>query len=161
MERKTTGEGVSKIMGGTYNYDTPKMLGKAILQDDLMGKYDEFLNKYKDKSDRELFEEISRVQSKLSPEVKRQHIRNLEYLSQMGGFVDEEVKKRINFAKRLIVIDDATEKTDSSMDVSTAQFFGGSSLLLFFLLLTTLFRGRRYYYGPYRRPFRGPFTRPY
>lgn len=133
-------------MSDTFNNNLVDALNKSFLDNETYNKYSEFVEEKKDKSDRYFYNEIEKVQSDVSNELKARHLNNLEYLSKMEGFINEDIRRRIEYIKSLIKI----EESESLQDIES-QFFGGSSLLLWFLLVTVLFRkGGRNRRGFYR-----------
>ncbi|SET80041.1 hypothetical protein SAMN05660297_03548 [Natronincola peptidivorans] len=107
-----------------------------------IGKFNDFMAQYGDRSDYEIFQEIAETKSQLSQDLLNQHIKNLDALSQMNGFVTNTNKQRIAAVKEVL-----SEGTGSSTDsiVDSQFFFGGTSLLLWFLILAAI----------WRRPFGG------
>lgn len=139
-------------MPDTFNTNLVDALNKSFLDNESYNKYSEFVEDKKDKSDRYFYNEIEKVQSEVSNELKARHLNNLEYLSKMEGFINDDIKRKIEYIKSLIKV----EESESLQDIES-QFFGGSSLLLWFLLVTVLFRkggrnrrGRRNRRGFYR-----------
>lgn len=128
------------------NNNVANIISKVILSEDLMKKYEEFQKEYSDKSNDYLLREINRVKGEVSQEIRLQHIKNLEYLAQMEGFVTDEVKQKIAVVKEVLNIEDISSNVNPN---PSNQFLTGSSLLLWFLLVSLLFRP-----GFFRRPFR-------
>lgn len=137
-------------MPDTFNTNLVDALNKSFLDNETYNKYSEFVEDKKDKSDRYFYIEIEKVQSEVSNELKARHLNNLEYLSKMEGFINEDIKRKIEYIKSLIKV----EESESLQDIES-QFFGGSSLLLWFLLVTVLFRkgGKNRRGGRNRRGF--------
>jgi hypothetical protein len=134
-----------------FNNNRVYMINRMILNDEEMKEFEKYMEEYGQVPDRYLLREISRVQRELPNELKMQHINNLEQLSKMQGFVDDEIRNKINSVKRIIIIDNSSS-TDNTENISEdIGYFEGSSLLLWFLLLTFLFRRRNYYYRSIRR----------
>lgn len=133
-----------------YNNNMNYLLNRMIIGEESVDRYDEFLNEYGQKSDEELYQEISKVQADVSNEAKKIHVRNLERLSRMEGFVDDDVRRRVEKVKGLIKIEESGSRRYSR---GSAQYFYGTSLLLWFLLVTALFRKPYYRYGYRRRPY--------
>ena len=134
------------------------MFNRVVYDEDMISQFDEFTNEYTNKSDRELYAEIEKIQSEVDINVKKKHINNLEHLAQMEGFVSAETAQHIDRIKKLIKVDESSSSSKSVDERSFhAQFASRSSLLLWFLLVTALFRGRK---RKFRRPIRRPF-RPY
>ena len=131
--------------------DVANIINKMILSEDLTKNYEEFQKKYSDKSNDYLLQEIDKVKDEVSQEIRLQHIKNLEQLSQMEGFVTDEVRQKIAVVKEVLNVEDMSSNVNPN---PSNQFFSGSSLLLWFLLVTVLFRP-----GFFRRPFRRPFRR--
>ncbi|MCC5910597.1 MAG: hypothetical protein JJT76_09195 [Clostridiaceae bacterium] len=107
-----------------------------------IGEFNDFMVQYGDKSDYDIYRQIVDTKSELSQDLLNQHIKNLDSLSQMNGFVTDATKQRIAAVKEILTAD--TGSSNSQANVET-QFFGGTSLLLWFLILA----------GIWRRPFRG------
>lgn len=128
-----------------FNNNRVHMINRMILNDEEMKKFEKYMEEYGQTPDRYLLREISRVQRELPNELKMQHINNLEQLSKMQGFVDDEVINKINSVKRIIVIDNNSNTNNIENINEDMGYFEGSSLLLWFLLLTFLFRRRNYY----------------
>lgn len=139
-------------MEDNYNTNLSHLLNRIIIGEESVKKYDDFLKKYGNRSDEYIYEEISKVQADVPEDIKRIHVRNLDHLSNMEGFIDGETRSKINKIKELVKYD---ESSRNSRRINTEYYFGGSSLLLWFLLVTVLFR--RSYYRRYRRPLRRPF----
>ncbi|WDV45297.1 hypothetical protein PV797_17470 [Clostridiaceae bacterium M8S5] len=118
-----------------YNNNMNLVLSSAILTDKDMEEYKKFMKKYEKRSDRYLIREIRRIQRKVSTENKKLHAKNLDKLAQMDGFVDDFSKRKINYVKNLININDSNAEAEVE-----GQFFDGASLLLWFLLLVIIFR---------------------
>lgn len=102
-------------------------------------EFDKFLDEYGDKTDEELYEEVSRIQDQVPVELKKKHLNNLEQLAKMQGFVNDETREKINKIKELINVD--TVSSWGRRRINSQFFFGGASLLLWFLLVVILFRG--------------------
>ncbi len=142
---------MSELSKNNFGY----MFNRVIYDEDIMKQFDEFSNEYTDKSDRELYTEIEKVQSEVSTEVKKKHINNLEHLAQMEGFMSDGTVRDIDRIKKIIKIDESSSRFKNvNRESIDAQFVSRSSLLLWFLLVTVLYRGRRRYRRPYRFPFR-------
>lgn len=139
-------------MNGDYNYNIGYILNGVIFGEEGLDKFDEFLKIYGDKSDEYLYEEIKKIQAEVPTEVKRMHLKNLEHLTQMEGFITDEIKEKIQKIRKLLQIDNASTPPRRRRYNVQFYFFNGSSLLLWFLILVVLFRRR-----PFRRPFFGPF----
>lgn len=131
-----------------FNSNMSHLLNRMILGEESVDKYDEFLKQYGEKSDEELFDEINKLQSEVPDDIKKIHLRNLDRLSRMEGFVDSKVRERIDYIRETIKIEESSDRRYSR----NVQYFGGSSLLLWFLLVTALFR-RPIYRRGYRRRY--------
>ena len=129
------------------------MFNNIFYDDNTMKQFDKFAEEYANKTDAELYEAIEKAQAEVDMETKKKHIRNLELLAQVEGFVDDATVNNINNIKSLIKIDEASSNVKRYRGRRIEpQFFGASSLLLWFLLVVVLFRGSRF-----RRPFGRPF----
>ncbi|EOD00834.1 hypothetical protein [Caldisalinibacter kiritimatiensis] len=127
------------------------MFNRLLYDEAVIEELDKYSKEYQDKTDREILAEIEKVQAEVPNEVKLQHIKNLELLSKMEGFKEENPMADMEFLKQLIRVD---ENASESRTLSRRQYVSGSSLLLWFLLLTVLYK------RPFnRRPFRKPFRR--
>ncbi|RKD30880.1 hypothetical protein [Thermohalobacter berrensis] len=134
-----------------YNNNLAYMLNRIMMGEEEYKKFEEFMDEYGDKSDDYLYREIEKVQAEVSNDLKRQHLKNLEYVAKMEGFVTDETRRKIERVKGIIKIDEDVESRSPYYRrpyYYRGDFFRGSSLLLWFLLLTLLFRQRRF-----RRPF--------
>lgn len=128
--------------------------------EDTMIQFDEFAKEYESKTDAQLYEAIEKTQAEVDIEIKKKHIKNLELIGQMEGFIDETTTRSINEIKKLIKVEETSSRARGYSRYNRrrveAQFFSSSSLLLWFLLVTVLFRGSRF-----RRPFGFFSFRPY
>lgn len=133
------------------------MFNNVFYDENTMTQFEAFNEEYANKTDAELYEAIEKAQGDVDVEIKKKHIKNLELMGQMEGFIDDTTVKNINDIKQLIKIDEVPSETRRySGRRIESQFFSSASLLLWFLLVAVLFRGRRF-----RRPFgRFPY-RPY
>ncbi|WP_069649366.1 hypothetical protein [Caloranaerobacter ferrireducens] len=129
------------------------MFNRILYDDIIINKFNEFLEKYADKSDKYIYQEIERVQKEVPDAVKVRHIKNLEAISKFEGFVTEDIKREIEKLKRLINVDSSENEKISNRELES-QFFSPSSLLLWFLLLVIIYRRRRYRRPYHRRPYR-------
>ncbi|KPU27987.1 hypothetical protein TR13x_01170 [Caloranaerobacter sp. TR13] len=129
------------------------MFNRILYDDIIINKFNEFLEKYEDKSDKYIYQEIERVQKEVPDAVKRRHIKNLEAISKFEGFVTEDIKREIEKLKRLINVESSENKKISDRELEN-QFFSPTSLLLWFLLLVMIYRRRRYRKPYHRRPYR-------
>lgn len=124
--------------------DFGNMFSGIIYDENIRTQFDEFSKNYSDKSEREIYREIDRVQSEVSNDIKKRHIKNLETLAQMEGFINERTVRDITRIKRLIRLDETSSSNTKNIET---QYTSPTSLLLWFLLLTSIWRGR------YRRGF--------
>ncbi|AOY77529.1 hypothetical protein [Clostridium formicaceticum] len=108
-----------------------------------IGQFNDFMAEYGDKSDYEIFQEIAETKSQLSQDLLSLHIKNLDSLSQMNGFVTDVTEQRIAAVKEILT--EGTDSSNSGSSVDSRFFFGGTSLLLWFLILAAI----------WRRPFGG------
>ncbi|KAB3530506.1 hypothetical protein [Alkaliphilus serpentinus] len=109
-----------------------------------IGKFNEFMEEFGDVSDYDLYKQILDTKSKVSANVLNQHMKNLDALSSMTGFVTDSTKGRIELVKRVLNTDTGSSKPKSHVE---NQFWGGSSLLLWFLILAAIWR-RPFFGGP-------------
>lgn len=128
-------------MPRNYNNNLNFVLNNSILSDKDMEEYKQFMKKYDKKSDRYLIREIKKVQKQVSIENKKLHVKNLETLANMDGFVNDFTKRKIRYVNKLLDLNDASAESEVE-----GQFFDGSSLLLWFLLLVIIFRQNVHYY---------------
>ncbi|MDR5659639.1 hypothetical protein RH915_09040 [Serpentinicella sp. ANB-PHB4] len=113
-----------------------------------IGEFNDFMTQYGDLSDYDLFNEILVTKNEVSQSELQSHIKNLDALSQMDGFVNDFTRQRIELVKEVLNTDSSTTPQSK---IEKQFLFGGSSLLLWFLTLAAI----------WRRPFRGPrFRRP-
>lgn len=111
-----------------------------------LGQFDEFMTQYGELSEPYVYREIAEVKSKVSKEVLQQHIKNLDALYQMDGFVTDSHRQRIHIVRSILTEDIPSENNlHLSKDVE-GQFLYGSSLLLWFLTLLAIWR-RPYGWG--------------
>ncbi|MBS4534621.1 hypothetical protein GOQ29_03225 [Clostridium sp. D2Q-14] len=127
-----------------FNNNMGHLLNRMILGEESVDKYDEFLKEYGQKSDEELFVEIDKIQKEVPDGIKSIHLRNLDRLARMEGFVDSDTIDKIDYVKKIIKVEESSNRRYSGVNV---QYFGGTSLLLWFLLLTVLFRRPRFRRG--------------
>ncbi|WP_066502170.1 hypothetical protein [Abyssisolibacter fermentans] len=128
-------------MPRNYNNNLNFVLNNSILSDKDMEEYKQFMKKYDKKSDRYLIREIKKVQKQVSIENKKLHVKNLETLANMDGFVNDFTKRKIRYVNKLLDLNDASAESEVE-----SQFFDGASLLLWFLLLVIIFRQNTHYY---------------
>lgn len=134
-------------MTQSYENDFAYVINKGILSQEQMKKIDKYAQEYQDKSEEYILNEIMKVKSQVSPSIINQHIKNLDHLSQMEGFVTEDMKYRISRVKNVLETPLKNPQTNPE-----SQFFGGGALLLWFLVLAAIWRRPYYYRRPYRRP---------
>lgn len=130
-------------MANNFGY----MFNRLLYDESVLEELDKYSSQYEGKSDRELHEEIQRVQKEVPNEIKVQHMKNLELLSQMDMFSQQSYKSNVSYLKSLVEID---ESVPYSSSIPRSQYVSGSSLLLWFLLVVALYR-RPYYRRGYRR----------
>ena len=114
--------------------DTLKML---IFPADQIEKYNEFKKQYENVSTRQIYREIARLKNEVSQEVLDQHIQNLDAIANMGGFINEGHKGKIEQIKSLLGYQNVSRARGSSLRVET-EFVSGTSLLLWFLILVAI-----------------------
>ncbi len=113
---------------------------KTILNESQIKELEGYEKQYANKSDQFILREIYRIKPTVSANVINQHIKNLDHLYQMEGFVNQEQKKRIMAVKK--ILSRPSQRAQSNVE---GQFFVGSALLLWFLVLAAIWR-RPYYY---------------
>jgi len=126
------------------------MFNRLFYDEPVLNKLEEYSKQYENKSEREIYSEIQRVQKEVPNEVKVQHLKNLELLSQMDMFSQQSHKSNVSYLRDLVEID---ENDYNSSHLSRSQYVTGSSLLLWFLLVTSLYRRPYYRRGFGRRGF--------
>ncbi len=102
----------------------------VIFPSDQMEKYNEYQKQYGNLPTRQIFREMARVKGEVSQEVLDQHIQNIDALSNMGGFITDSQKGRIEQVKTLLKYPNA----ETAKNVET-EYVSGTSLLLWFLIL--------------------------
>ena len=136
------------------------MFSNVFYDEDTMSQLDGFSKEYESKTDAQLYEAIEKTQAEVDIEIKKKHVKNLELMAQMEGFIDDTTTRSINDIKKLIEIEETSSSARGYSRYNSrrieAQFFSSSSLLLWFLLVTVLYRGSRF-----RRPFGFFSFRPY
>ena len=113
----------------------------ALTEDDLT-KIEQYQEIYADKPENYLLREIIETKNMVSENVLKQHINNLNLMSQMEGFVSREQKNKIEYLKNLLESDTTVYRRRGRRmpDVQEQSFVSGSSLLLWFLLLSVIWR---------------------
>ncbi|MBM7615185.1 hypothetical protein [Alkaliphilus hydrothermalis] len=131
---------------GQYNLDF------LMIPSEYIDSFNNFMTQYGELSDADIYKEILSSKVKVSENVLRQHVNNLDALSQMSGFVSDSTKQRIQMVKRVLTTDTGGSNMQSAVET---QFFGGTSLLLWFLTLAAIWRRPFYGFGRGfgRRPF--------
>lgn len=99
-------------------------------------RFNEYVGKYGGLSDYQIYDEINTVKGQVSSDVVKQHMQNLDAISQLQGFVDNHTRQRILKTKELLA---STAGGNTKSNVET-NYFGGSSLLLWFLVLVSIWR---------------------
>ena len=115
--------------------DTLEML---IFPADQMEKYNEFKQQYGNMSTRQIYREIANLKNGVSQEVLDQHIKNLDAISNMGGFITEDHKMKINQVKSVLGYQNASKPKGSQGSSVETEFVSGTSLLLWFLILVAI-----------------------
>lgn len=124
-------------------------LDLVILPNDKIEQFNEFVKQYGNLPDKYIFREIAKVKNEISSDMLQQHVKRLDSLSKVEGFVTDYHKQRIDMVKRILASETKVSQPKSQQQAGIeTQFWTGSSLLLWFLLLTAI----------WRRPF---FRRPY
>ncbi|MFT9497485.1 hypothetical protein [Anaerosolibacter sp.] len=114
-------------------------LDLVMLPNDKLGEYNKFLEQYGNVPDKYILREMYRVKGEVSQEVLSQHIKNLDALSNMEGFVTDDHKQKIEMVKNILTAETRISRPSQQAEVET-QFWGGSSLLLWFLTLAAIWR---------------------
>ncbi|MDF2545485.1 MAG: hypothetical protein K0R93_383 [Anaerosolibacter sp.] len=114
-------------------------LDLVMLPNDKLEEYNKFLEQYGNVPDKYILREMYRVKGTVSQEVLSQHIKNLDALSTMEGFVTDDHKQRIEMVKNILTAETRISRPSQQAEVET-QFWGGSSLLLWFLTLAAIWR---------------------
>ncbi|WP_425447671.1 hypothetical protein [Dethiothermospora halolimnae] len=122
-----------------YGYDNniPTLINKSLLEDEQLKKVDKLKKEYNNKPDRYLYREIVKLRDNMDLELRKQHYNNLVQLEKMEGFVDDNIRRKINRLKGLLEVN---EKSSNSKAESDGNYFSESSLLLWHLSTTFLFR---------------------
>ena len=114
---------------------------KTLLNAEQIKELEGYQKKYANKSDQFILREIHRIKPTVPANIVNQHVKNLDHLYQMEGFVDQEQKKRISTVKKILSTPSRNPQSNAE-----AQFFCcGGGLLLWFLVLAAIWR-RPYYY---------------
>lgn len=114
-------------------------LDLVMLPNDKLEEYNKFLEQYGNVPDKYILREMYRVKGEVSQDVLSQHIKNLDALSKMEGFVTDDHKQRIEMVKNILTAETRLSRPSQQAEVET-QFWGGSSLLLWFLALAAIWR---------------------
>ncbi|MFZ5967441.1 MAG: hypothetical protein ACOYVK_09755 [Bacillota bacterium] len=128
-----------------YDNSFAYSFNKAVLSEDQMKEIDTYMQAYANVPDQYILRDIMRVKSQVTPDILNQHIKNLDHLSQMEGFVTEDTKERIDRVKRILTRTSGRSSKIQQSNPESQIFFGGAGLLLWFLLLTAIWRTP--YYG--------------
>lgn len=104
---------------------------------DQMERYNEFKKQYTNVSARQIYREIARLRNEVSQEVLDQHIQNLNAISNMGGFINEQQRGKIEQVKSLLGYQNVPKSKGLNSRVET-EFVSGASLLLWFLILVAI-----------------------
>ncbi|MBS4536629.1 hypothetical protein GOQ29_13475 [Clostridium sp. D2Q-14] len=126
-------------MSNNFGY----MFNRLFYDESVLNELEKYSSQYENISDSELYVEIERVQKEVPNEIKAQHMKNLESLSQMNMFSEGSHSSDISHLRNLVEIDESNSYPSS---ISRSQYVSGSSLLLWFLLVVALWRrpfGRR------------------
>ncbi len=115
---------------GEYMKRVSNVSPMVIFPSDQMEKYNEYQKQYGNLPTRQIFREMARVKGEVSQEVLDQHIQNIDALSNMGGFITDSQKGRIEQVKTLLKYPNA----ETAKNVET-EYVSGTSLLLWFLIL--------------------------
>ncbi|MFZ5969209.1 MAG: hypothetical protein ACOYVK_18795 [Bacillota bacterium] len=102
-----------------------------------MGKFNELMEQYGDMPTRQIYREIARVKGEVSQEVVDQHLKNLDTLTTMEGFMTEDHKEKVERVKVLLGMPGPQSKGAQSENIET-EFVSGTSLLLWFLILVAI-----------------------
>ncbi|MDF2547456.1 MAG: hypothetical protein K0R93_2354 [Anaerosolibacter sp.] len=115
--------------------DTLEML---IFPAEQMEKYNEFKQQYGNLSERQIYREIARLKNEVSQEVLDKHIKNLDAISNMEGFITEDQKGKIEQVKSFIGYQNTSRTKGSQNSRVETEFVSGTSLLLWFLILVAI-----------------------
>jgi hypothetical protein len=126
------------------NNQSAYTLDLVMLPNDKLEEYNKFIEQYGNVPDKYIWREMYRVKGEVSQEVLSQHIKNLDALSKMEGFVTDDHKQRMEMVKNILTTETRMSRPSQQAEVET-QFWGGSSLLLWFLTLAAIWR-RPYFY---------------
>ncbi len=85
-----------------YKSEIPYLINKAVLSKEQMNQVEKFAQEYYNKPDDYIYNEIRRLKSQVSPTVVNQYVNNLDHLSQMQGFLTDDIKYRINKCKGIL-----------------------------------------------------------
>jgi hypothetical protein len=105
---------------------------------DQMEQYNEFKKQYGDLPERQIYREIAKLKNQVSQEVLDQHIKNLDAVSNMEGFITEDQKGKIAHIKSLLGYKNASRVKDSQNSRVETEYVSGTSLLLWFLILVAI-----------------------
>jgi hypothetical protein len=115
--------------------ETVEML---IFPADQMEQYNEFKKQYGNMPERQIYREIGRLKNQVSQEVLDQHIKNLDAVSNMEGFITEGQKGKIAQVKSLLGYNNASRARGSQDSRVETEYVSGTSLLLWFLILVAI-----------------------
>lgn len=130
----------------TKNDQSAYTLDLVMIPNDKMQEFNKFAEQYANVPDKYIWRELSRVKGEVSNEILAQHLKNLDALSKMEGFVTNDHRQRIEMVKSILAAETRNPRPSQQGTVDSAQFFGGSSLLLWFLILAAIWR-RRFFFG--------------
>lgn len=147
LSQKEIDKGGDKNMAGFSEMSSNYNLDMIMFPSEQMSEFDTYMKKYGDLSEADVYREIVKVRTEVSKEVLQQHVKNLDALSQMDGFVTTTHRQRMHIVKSLLVEEVESSSNNVSRSVET-QFLYGSSLLLWFLALLAIWR-RPYGWGYY------------
>lgn len=119
------------------------VLNSSLLTTEQQEEFEKFRSEYKNRNKRQITREIMKVKSKLSQDVINKHIKNLDALAKMEGFVTDEAKANIEYIKKVLSQEARPGRGRPNPNASAApppqqQFVGGASLLLWFLILVAI-----------------------
>lgn len=114
-------------------------LDLVMLPNDKLGEFNQFVDQYANVPDKYIWREMARVKGEVSNEVLSQHVKNLDALSKMEGFVTDAHRQKIEMVKSILNTETRLPRPAQQVGVET-QFWGGSSLLLWFLTLAAIWR---------------------
>ncbi len=123
-----------------------------IFPNNQMEKFKEYIEQYKNASEKQIFREMIVLKNQVSKKVLDYHIKNLEALQKTEGFLGEEQKQRIEMVKKILTTETniPSRRNMQSLKPET-NYINPTSLLLWFLILVSIWG--RGYWGGYGYPY--------